>query len=281
MYFVGIYIYPSIKHGSNVRNQGFHVEEKRLDILGTNFISFNLASSFLVSSLSKISFTFTLGNGTDAFAICLDDENPPSVLSSCLALGGSNIYSIFNEGTVEVFEMSDEQLQSVEFDLKVLFPSRSSPISFISIVHKSNEVDTLLGNITSTTIENINLFEGASPNRKMQTSTSFICPAGQIAATQTPGLNQNRTTVSDFCVDSNIMLEQITRNEGDSCTSDNKCRSGFCHYNICVSRVSWLLGKYIFLVHVMHFYSQLYNSLFTLAYWCRYSHFAVGRGLWK
>ena len=243
MYFAGDYSHPSIKLGSNEPNQGFHVDEKRLELSGTNFIAFQLASSVVVSSLSKISLTFTLGNGTDALAICLDDDITADrlndrVLSSCLTLGGSNIYSVFYEGSVKEFEMSDEKWQIVNFDLFQLFPSRSSAITSIGIVHKANEVDTLLGNITSTIIKNIAIFEDAPTNRKMQTSNSLICPAGQIAATETPGLNQYRTTVLDFCVDSKIVLEEITRNEGEPCTSNNKCRSGLCQNNICGSRVS-------------------------------------------
>lgn len=275
MYFAGPYAHLTIDiEFSNAEDAGLHIKDNLVEVHSSTSLAYKLLAPYPVTALSTISFTVTLGSEIKALAICIDDgvtkrvQGDGRAASSCLALGGSAIVETFGKDILHlgvlgegVGELEDAilegenvvQVRDLEQDpalamyplqtgtvevkrkLKDLFPSKTSTVQYIAFVQIIDEVVASSPSI----ITNINLFEEQITLNTRRLSTSSTCQKGQLAAADKAGLhNTKNDLLNDFCVPSDKILQQITKNENDFCTIDNDCRSGLCVMDQCKSRVS-------------------------------------------
>ncbi|GFH52940.1 hypothetical protein CTEN210_09416 [Chaetoceros tenuissimus] len=243
LFSVGIYTREDFGMELNqTANFGLHVStaDSSVELHGTVSRAYELPVPILVSASSTISFDVTLGEGVSALALCVDDGLVPSniengrVVTSCLALGGSNIDTVFTKYILYGDSILPENSEtSVEFDLDRLFPSRTKKIEYLGFVQVINEN---VADYQPSIIKNIIFSDWGQGRRRLQSNQNKCgnnadgtCPPGELAASSVPGLHDSCIADGDFCSPASTILRQITLNDGQKCIDHNECRSGFCN----------------------------------------------------
>jgi len=262
----------------DAEDAGLHVDGNTVEVYATTSLAYRLLSPYPISALSTLSFDVTLGSHIDALAICIDDgvtaktDGDGRAASTCLALGGFAIEETLGKNVIHLGELldSDDGVQigvepedlpeetvneedplanyplqkgkvQVKYLLSKLFPSRTSPVQYIAFVQIVGEVKDVNDDSSPSIIENISLIEEtiSAESGRRRLLDSIDCEKGKLVATHSPGLHNIKTDPSlDFCEDSSKILQQISKNENDSCSFDTDCRSGLCKNDRCESRVS-------------------------------------------
>ena len=266
--YAGSYVPP----GANLdfiereKDGAMHVnnDEFKIEIQGTVSLAYELLAPFEIKKTSEISFDVTLGDHTEILAICVDDGlttkkvGDGRALSSCLILGGTaaedykqqpeeitrpDVLKHFKPERVRILDPTTNINieNSVTYPLRDLFPDVISSIRYIGFVQVN---DAILSDSSESFIQNLK-FEDKNPLRRLLVQTANDdCKKDEIMASLYPGL---RSDQGEFCVPSEIMLQQIEKDEGDSCSNHHQCRSGvcetscifdFCGPALCISKVS-------------------------------------------
>lgn len=225
----------------SIEDSGLHVDKEIINIYGTTAKSYEFLAPYEVTARSMISFHVTLGEGVKALALCVDDEinsssrSTEKVTTLCL-VGGENPSDFFEKTLTEDMEISSGEMKEVKFELSTLFQSQKK-MKYIGIVQVVNDNDV---SVTESIISGLDFYESSTRRRLNQNQEDFpvLCPIGELASTSEAGLQHSRFTQNDFCSPAANKLQEIVRNEGDRCTTSLQCRSGLCHQDQCVSRVS-------------------------------------------
>ena len=224
-----------------------NTDELKIEIQGTISLAYEFVEPFHINRNSEISFDVTLGDRTEILAICLNDDLKPKregdgrAISSCLVIGGTaveeynetDVLKHFNPQKVKMLEnqAAENVSHSVTYFLKDLFPSVTSSIRYIGFVQVN---DAILSESSESFIHNLKI-EDASTRRRRLLTTPLICEPDELFASNKAGLQSDE---GEFCVSSEIMLQQIEKDEGEFCSNDHQCRSGTCTHGVCVSKVS-------------------------------------------
>ena len=240
------YSHSSIFKDFDRSEGGFHADSNSIEIHGSISLAYELLDPFPVSSLSRISFNVTLGNGTEALAICMDDDLTPMKDSgdhraetTCLAIGGSSIETVLqNPIRLQILEESSSGPEEIVYSLMDLFPTRStSAIKYIGFVKVTSDNGDI--QLSPSLFESIRFYDvdedGQDNGRRLNIAEN--CTAGELVATLRAGLQDTLQDIGDFCVPSLTMLKQIVLEEFEYCLDNTECRSGLCESNKCKSRV--------------------------------------------
>jgi len=235
---------------------GFHVNTaSSIEIFSTTSLAYKLVTSYSVSRQSRLSFDIHVGRQIKAIAICLDQQSDYGtdtiIVTSCMAIGGTAIEETFGTD-IQILSTSAENdnMVSIDIAVKELFPSRSK-FNIIGIMQVANlGTETDVNNITSL-IENIDFHDistevgrrlletgDTSPCDLLVYTIDSACPPGCMVETTKGGLFHELQDVNDFCISMDIALKQTAKNEEETCSLDENCRSGLCQDNQCISKVS-------------------------------------------
>jgi len=244
--YAGDYSHSSVIKEFDSSEGGFHADSNSIEIYGSISFAYELLDPVRVSALSMISFNITLGNGIEALAICMDDDLTPRIdmehtraETTCLSIAGTSIETVLQNPITLLEEPPPGTSTRIDHSLKGLFPTRSTTvITYIGIVQITSDN----GGIESSpslfeSIQFYDVDEGAQGNGRRLVNIGETCPAGELSATMTAGLQDTLQDEGDFCVSSLTMLNQIVLEEGAYCLLNTECRSGLCESDSCKSRV--------------------------------------------